>query len=199
LYHCIIANSLYFLLHHCTIVQSSSSNSSSSSSSPYSSLFFLVFTWCDEIFAYFLLTFLTIFRPLVGHLFLLMELASCCNNYSGINFIYAVPTSLLIAPGFRTIQFLLLTQTKIILLSRAFDILCAPMHRVAEVIRSPGRFGVASLSCCIFQDSRAGPKHFSALTHCVRLKFKLSRLKIARIYLTFCVESCKPVLYPAAP
>jgi hypothetical protein len=35
-------------------------------------------------------------------------LASCANKYYGTNFISAVPTSLLIAPGLRTIQFLLL-------------------------------------------------------------------------------------------
>jgi hypothetical protein len=33
-------------------------------------------------------------------------LASCGNKYYGTNFIYAVPSSLLIAPGLRTIQFL---------------------------------------------------------------------------------------------
>jgi hypothetical protein len=32
--------------------------------------------------------------------------ASCRNTYYGTNFISAVPTSLLIAPGLRTIQFL---------------------------------------------------------------------------------------------
>jgi hypothetical protein len=35
-----------------------------------------------------------------------MVLASCCNKYYGTNFIYAVPTSPLIAPGLRTIQFM---------------------------------------------------------------------------------------------
>jgi hypothetical protein len=35
-----------------------------------------------------------------------MELASCGNKYFRTNFIYAVPSSLLIAPGLRTIQFL---------------------------------------------------------------------------------------------
>jgi hypothetical protein len=34
--------------------------------------------------------------------------ASCCNKYYGTNFASALPTSLLIAPGLRTIQFLLL-------------------------------------------------------------------------------------------
>jgi hypothetical protein len=34
--------------------------------------------------------------------------ASCENKYYGSNFISAVPTSLLIAPGLRTIQFLFL-------------------------------------------------------------------------------------------
>jgi hypothetical protein len=34
-------------------------------------------------------------------------LASCGNKYYGTNCIYAVPTSLLTAPGLRTIQFLL--------------------------------------------------------------------------------------------
>jgi hypothetical protein len=36
-----------------------------------------------------------------------MVLASCGNKYYGTNFIYAVPSSLLIAPSLRTIQFLL--------------------------------------------------------------------------------------------
>jgi hypothetical protein len=35
-----------------------------------------------------------------------MVLASCGNKYYRTNFIYAVPSSLLIAPGLRTIQFL---------------------------------------------------------------------------------------------
>jgi hypothetical protein len=35
-----------------------------------------------------------------------MVVASCRNKYDGTNFISAVPTSLLIAPGLRTIQFL---------------------------------------------------------------------------------------------
>jgi hypothetical protein len=38
--------------------------------------------------------------------FSLTVLASCGNKYYGTNFIYAVPSSLLIAPGLRTIQFL---------------------------------------------------------------------------------------------
>jgi hypothetical protein len=37
-----------------------------------------------------------------------MVVASCRNKYYGTNFISAVPTSLLIAPGLRTIQFLLI-------------------------------------------------------------------------------------------
>jgi hypothetical protein len=36
-----------------------------------------------------------------------MVVASCSNKYCGTNFISVVPTSLLIAPGLRTIQFLL--------------------------------------------------------------------------------------------
>jgi hypothetical protein len=36
-----------------------------------------------------------------------MVVASCRNKYDGTNFISAVPSSLLIAPGLRTIQFLL--------------------------------------------------------------------------------------------
>jgi hypothetical protein len=36
--------------------------------------------------------------------------ASCCNKYYGTNFISAVPTSLLIAPGLRTIKFLFSLQ-----------------------------------------------------------------------------------------
>jgi hypothetical protein len=36
-----------------------------------------------------------------------MMVASCRNKYYGTNFISAVPTSLLIAPGLRTIHFLL--------------------------------------------------------------------------------------------
>jgi hypothetical protein len=36
-----------------------------------------------------------------------MVVASCRNKYDGTNFISAVPTSLLIAPGLQTIQFLL--------------------------------------------------------------------------------------------
>jgi hypothetical protein len=39
--------------------------------------------------------------------FIVMVVASCRNKYDGTNFISAVPTSLLIAPGLRTIQFLL--------------------------------------------------------------------------------------------
>jgi hypothetical protein len=35
-----------------------------------------------------------------------MVVASCRNKYDGTNLISAVPTSLLIAPGLRTIQFL---------------------------------------------------------------------------------------------
>jgi hypothetical protein len=35
-----------------------------------------------------------------------MVLASCGNKYYRTNFIYAVPSSLLIAPGLRTIRFL---------------------------------------------------------------------------------------------
>jgi hypothetical protein len=37
-----------------------------------------------------------------------MVVASCGNKYYGTNVISAVPTSLLIAPGFRTIQLLFL-------------------------------------------------------------------------------------------
>jgi hypothetical protein len=39
--------------------------------------------------------------------FILIVLASCGNKYFGTNFIYTLPTSLLIAPGLWTIQFLL--------------------------------------------------------------------------------------------
>jgi hypothetical protein len=42
--------------------------------------------------------------------FILMMVASCRNKYYGTNFISAVHTSLLIAPGFRTIQFLFITR-----------------------------------------------------------------------------------------
>jgi hypothetical protein len=38
--------------------------------------------------------------------FILIVLASCGYKYYGTNFIYAVPTSLLIAPSLRTIQLL---------------------------------------------------------------------------------------------
>jgi hypothetical protein len=38
--------------------------------------------------------------------FILMVLASCGHKYYRTNFISAVPTALLIAPGLRTIQFL---------------------------------------------------------------------------------------------
>jgi hypothetical protein len=41
-----------------------------------------------------------------------MVVASCRNKYYGTNFISAVPTSLLIAPGLRTIQFLFLIQIR---------------------------------------------------------------------------------------
>jgi hypothetical protein len=34
-------------------------------------------------------------------------LASCGNKYYGTHFVYAVPSSLLVAPGLQTIQFLL--------------------------------------------------------------------------------------------
>jgi hypothetical protein len=40
-----------------------------------------------------------------------MVVASCRNRYDGTNFISAVPTSLLIAPGLRTIQFLLISPS----------------------------------------------------------------------------------------
>jgi hypothetical protein len=40
--------------------------------------------------------------------FIVMVVASCRNRYDGTNFISTVPTSLLIAPGLRTIQFLFL-------------------------------------------------------------------------------------------
>jgi hypothetical protein len=48
--------------------------------------------------------FLTIFWTFFDFFFI--WLVSCGNKYYGTNFIYAVPTSLLIAPGLRTIQFL---------------------------------------------------------------------------------------------
>jgi hypothetical protein len=55
--------------------------------------------------------FLTTFWQLFWLFFILIGVASCCNQYYPINFISAVPTSLLIAPGLRTIQFLfMLTQ-----------------------------------------------------------------------------------------
>jgi hypothetical protein len=38
--------------------------------------------------------------------YIVMVVASCRNKYDGTNFISAVPTSLLIAPGLRTIQLL---------------------------------------------------------------------------------------------
>jgi hypothetical protein len=53
----------------------------------------------------FLKTFLTTFANFFNF-FILMVVASCCNKYYGTNFISAVPTSLLIAPGLRTIQLL---------------------------------------------------------------------------------------------
>jgi hypothetical protein len=62
----------------------------------------------DKFFI-FLTTFrqlLTTFWQFVLTFFILMVLASCGNRYYGTNFIYAVPTSLLIAPGLWTIQFL---------------------------------------------------------------------------------------------
>jgi hypothetical protein len=45
-------------------------------------------------------------KKLEFYLFILIVLASCDNKYYRTNFIYAVPTSLPIAPGLRTIQFL---------------------------------------------------------------------------------------------
>jgi hypothetical protein len=42
----------------------------------------------------------------------LMVLASCGNKYYRTNFIYTVPSSLLIAPGLRTIQFLFVLARK---------------------------------------------------------------------------------------
>jgi hypothetical protein len=53
----------------------------------------------------FVTTFVTSFAKFLIF-FILMVVASCRNKYYGTNFIYAVPTSLLIAPGLRTIQFL---------------------------------------------------------------------------------------------
>jgi hypothetical protein len=54
-------------------------------------------------FTTFLTTFLTTFA---NFFFFLMVVAGCRNKYYGTNFISAVPTSLLIAPGLQTIQFL---------------------------------------------------------------------------------------------
>jgi hypothetical protein len=50
--------------------------------------------------------FLTTFANFCWLFFILMVVASCLNKYYGTNFIYAVPTYLLIAPGLWTIQFL---------------------------------------------------------------------------------------------
>jgi hypothetical protein len=59
---------------------------------------------------YFLENFFTTTQQLFWPFFILMVLASCGDKYYRTNFISAVPTSLLIAPGLRTIQFLLSTQ-----------------------------------------------------------------------------------------
>jgi hypothetical protein len=47
--------------------------------------------------------------------FILMVVASFRNKYYGTNFISAVPTSLLIAPGLRTIQFLFFSPATLLL------------------------------------------------------------------------------------
>jgi hypothetical protein len=55
-----------------------------------------------------LTTFWQLFDNCFDFFFILIGVASCCNKRYGTNFISAVPTSLLIAPGLRTIiQFLL--------------------------------------------------------------------------------------------
>jgi hypothetical protein len=108
---------------------SSSSSSSSNSSSFYSSLF-LVFTRCNKkfrVFDFFLTTFWQIFYKLFDNclstlcqlfvnfltilttfFFFCVAVACWAYKYYGTNFTSALPTptSLLIAPGLRTIQFL---------------------------------------------------------------------------------------------
>jgi hypothetical protein len=63
---------------------------------------------CLEIQVNFWTTFLTSFANFFDFFCILMVVASCRNKYYGTHFISAVPTSLLIAPGLRTIQFLFL-------------------------------------------------------------------------------------------
>jgi hypothetical protein len=63
----------------------------------------------DNFVDNFLTTFLTTFANFF-YFFILMVVASCRNKYYGTNFISTVPTSLLIAPGLRTIQFWLMFE-----------------------------------------------------------------------------------------
>jgi hypothetical protein len=69
-------------------------------------------TLFDHFLTIFLTTFLQLFDSFLTafhnffDFFISIVLASCDNKYYGTNFIYAVPTSLPIAPGLRTIQFL---------------------------------------------------------------------------------------------
>jgi hypothetical protein len=60
-----------------------------------------------------------------------MVVASSRNKYYGTNFISAMPTSLLIAPGLRTIQFLFL---KFILLLSFSLFLCIAIYRLQVTI-----------------------------------------------------------------
>jgi hypothetical protein len=62
---------------------------------------FLTTFW--QLFDRFLTTFWQYLLPIF---FIFVVVASCGNKYYGSNFIFAVPTLLLIAPGLRTIQFL---------------------------------------------------------------------------------------------
>jgi hypothetical protein len=96
--------------------RSHKSSSSSSSSSPDvlnldNCLTTLTFFW--QLFYHFLSTFWHIFDNILTIFFTFFFIsvveASCGNKYYGSNFISAVPTSLLNAPGLRTIQFLFFT------------------------------------------------------------------------------------------
>jgi hypothetical protein len=83
-------------------------------------LFDHVLTIFWQLLTTFLTTLVAIFWKLVDNFFynflqlfenfltiFLIVTANCGNKYYGTNFVCAVPTSLLIAPGLRTIQFLL--------------------------------------------------------------------------------------------
>jgi hypothetical protein len=99
----VLVNYLFFT--RCNVVGTWSREYQLSFSSPYSySTFWQLFDIFWQLFD----NFLTTFWQLFDFFFILIGVASCCNKYYGTNFISAVPTSLLIAPGLRTIQFLLI-------------------------------------------------------------------------------------------